>query len=324
MSAFSAKSSPTVVFVTFPNAKLLDVSGPMQVFTDAKRVGGKEYDVHLLSSEGGYQPTDTAVPLQTNAMDQWGDDSIDTLLIAGGLGARAAAEEPRMLSGVQKLAGQSSRIGSVCTGAYILAAAGLLDGRRAVTHWVFCQDLAEKHPDVSVEPDRIFIKDKVWTSAGVTTGIDMALAMVAEDSGRTVALDLARSLVTYMARPGGQSQFSTALHSQSNDVEGRFDDLHAWINQNLGQEMKVDRLAEHVGMSARNFARVYQATMGLTPAKAVEHYRVAAARDLLEQTSEPINTIASKVGFRDTDRMRRAMHRVLGVSPKESRDRFGG
>ncbi|MEM7060541.1 MAG: helix-turn-helix domain-containing protein [Pseudomonadota bacterium] len=323
MPSFSAKPRSNVVFVTFPNAKLLDVTGPIQVFTDAKRFGGEDYEISIVSAEGGDQLTDTCVPLRTESIDLWHDRPIHTLLIAGGLGASPAAQDPAIVSGVSALARRSSRIGSVCTGAYILAAAGLLDGCRAVTHWVACGDLAKKHPEVAVEPDRIYVKDTIWTSAGVTAGIDMALAMIAEDSGRKVALTLARALVAYMARPGGQAQFSAVLQSQTDDADGKFDDLHTWIANHLDEDLRVERLAQQAGMSVRNFARVYQTTTGRTPAKAVELFRITAARNQLEETDDPITTIARKTGFTDDERLRRAMQRVLGLSPTQCRERFG-
>ncbi|WP_136659143.1 GlxA family transcriptional regulator [Nitratireductor sp. XY-223] len=324
MPSFSAKSRPVVLIVVFPDAKLLDVTGPMQVFADARRVGGEEYEIVLASAKGGVQLTDAGVELDTEPLERWRDRKIHTLLISGGFGAQAAAQDPKLVENTLHLADQAARIGSVCTGAFVLAAGGLLDGRRAVTHWYSCDELANQHPDVTVEPDRMFIKDgNVWTSAGVTAGIDMALAMVAEDSGRKVAVRLARTLVVYMVRSGGQSQFSSVLLSQINDADGRFDALHTWIGDNLNRDLRVDRLAEQVGMSERNFTRVYRATTGRTPAKTIELFRIAAARDLLEVTELPVATIAQRAGFEDDERMRRAMQRVFGISPTEYRKRFG-
>ncbi|WP_299478627.1 helix-turn-helix domain-containing protein [uncultured Roseibium sp.] len=324
MPSFSAKSRPVVVIVVFPDTKLLDVTGPMQVFADARRVGGENYEIVLASAEGGAQLTDTGVELVTESMERWHDRDLHTLLIAGGFGAQEAAQDLKLVENTVLLAEQAARVGSVCTGAFVLAASGLLDGRSAVTHWFSCDDLANKHPGVTVEPDRMFIKDgNVWTSAGVTAGIDMALAMVAEDSGRKVAVRLAQTLVVYMVRSGGQSQFSSVLLSQTNDADGRFDALHAWIGDNLKGDLRVDRLAEQVGMSERNFTRVYRDATGRTPAKTIELFRVAAARDLLEVTELPIATIAQRTGFEDDERLRRAMQRVLGISPTEYRKRFG-
>lgn len=324
MPSYSAKSRPVVVFVVFPDAKLLDITGPMQVFSDAKICGGEDYEIVLASANGGIQLTDAGVELSTEPMERWRDRSVHTLLISGGWGAQAAAQDPDLMEKTTLLANQAERVGSVCTGAFVLAASGLLDGQRAVTHWYSCDDLAGQHPEVKVEPDRMFIKDgKIWTSAGVTAGIDMALAMVAEDSGRKVAVRLAQTLVMYMIRPGGQSQFSSTLLSQVNDADGRFDALHSWIADNLTKDLRVERLAEQAGMSARNFARVYRTTTGRTPARTIELFRVAAARDLLEETSLPVTSIAQRTGFEDDERLRRAMQRVLGISPTEYRKRFG-
>ena len=324
MPSIPAKSRPVVVIVIFPDAKLLDITGPMQVFSDAKICGGEDYEIVLASAQGGVQLVDTGVELHTDPMERWRGRKLHTLLIAGGWGARAAAQDPKLMEDTVLLAGQAARIGSVCTGAFVLAASGLLDGHRAVTHWYSCDDLADQHPNVKVEPDRMFIKDgNVWTSAGVTAGIDMALAMVAEDSGRKVAVRLAQTLVVYMVRSGGQSQFSSVLLSQTKDADGRFDALHSWIGDNLRSDLRVDRLAEQVGMSERNFIRVYRAATGRTPAKTIELFRIAAARDLLEVTELPVATIARRTGFEDDERLRRAMQRVLGISPTEYRKRFG-
>ena len=324
MATNPAKSPIRVVVVVFPDVKLLDVTGPMQVFADAKRSKAKDYELTIASAEGGLVQTDAHAPLDTVRMDEWGDKPIHTLLIAGGWGVDDATKNPDFINGVKRLADISERVGSVCTGAFILAEAGLLDECKAVTHWWACDDLAKRYPHLTVEPDRIYIKnDKVWTSAGVTAGIDMSLAMVAEDCGRKVALRLARNLVTFMARPGGQSQFSTILASQINDADGQFDELHSWITANLTEDLRVERLAERSGMSARNFARVYEKATGLTPAKSVELIRVAAARSQLEDTNETINVIAVRTGFKDKERLRRAMRRNLGLSPSQYRRNFG-
>ena len=284
MPSLSAKSRPTVVLITFPNVKLLDIAGPLQVFADAKNCGGEDYEIVLVSADGREQLTDTGIPLGTEKMADWIGRPIHTLLIAGGYGAYPAAENQSLVAGTLALAEGSQRIGSVCTGALILAATGLLNGRSAVTHWSSCRALADSHPDVRVEPDRIYTKDdNIWTSAGVTAGIDMALAMVAEDCGRNTAVRLARTLVAFMVRPGGQAQFSSLLDSQIKDTAGRFDGLHSWILDNLDQDLRIGQLAKIAGMSERNFARVYQATTGRTPAKAVERFRIMAARTLLEE-----------------------------------------
>jgi len=211
---------------------------------------------------------------------------------------------------------------SVCTGAFLLAATGLLSGRRAVTHWRACADLQKRYPDIAVETDPIFIRDgAVWTSAGVTAGIDLALALVQEDLGRDHALRTAQRLVMFVKRPGGQSQFSTSLWAQGAD-DGTFDALHGWIASNLGTDLRVERLAEEAGMSPRNFARAYRAKTGSTPAKAIEAMRTEAARQLLEQTKQPVTRIAESCGFGDEERMRRTFLRNLGIGPSAYRARF--
>ncbi|MEM7213392.1 MAG: helix-turn-helix domain-containing protein [Pseudomonadota bacterium] len=324
MPSNPAISQPTLVVVVFPKAKLLDVAGPMQVFADARHMGGEAYRTSLVSMRGGSVSTDTVATLETKPNTHWHGRSIDTLLIAGGAGAVPATADKAFLDSVATLAKSARRVASICTGASILAAAGLLDGRDAVTHWEYCAAFAATYPKVTVHPDRIFVRDgQIWTSAGVTAGIDMALAMVAEDSGRQVALRLARSLVAFMARPGGQSQFSEVLSRQHEDAAGRFDALHTWIASNLDRDLRIEALAEIAGMSPRNFSRVYLAETGQTPAKAVEALRVDAARRYLEDSDDPISVVARNTGFMDDERLRRAMQRILGLSPKDYRQRFG-
>ena len=210
---------------------------------------------------------------------------------------------------------------SVCTGAFLLAEAGLLDGRRAVTHWARCDEFAARYPNVRVESDPIFIREGVlWTSAGVTAGIDLALALVEEDLGRATALDVARELVVFLKRPGGQAQFSTMLSMQRTD--DRFGELHAWMAEHLAADLSVPALAERVRMSERSFVRHYRAETGRTPARAVEQIRVEAAQRLLGETAWPVKRIAARCGFGSEETLRRCFVRVLGVSPQGYRERF--
>ena len=247
---------------------------------------------------------------------------IDTLIAVGGIGSRAAVNERALIRWLAARAGQARRVCSVCTGAFLLAEAGLLDGKRAVTHWWACDELAQRYPRVTVEPDPIFLRDgKIWTSAGVTAGIDLALALVEEDLGRAMALRVARHLVVFLKRPGGQSQFSAMLESQARD-DGAFAALHDWLAQHLADDLGVEALAARAGMSPRNFARVYAKRTGTTPAKAVEALRVDAARRALEETAAPIESIARACGFGDEERLRRSFLRCLGVPPKQYRARF--
>lgn len=328
MSSFSAKSagklSHSVVFIVFPEVKLLDLSGALQVFEDANSVCAARYKTAILGLQAGPVKTDTAVSISADAISQWCEPAIDTLIVAGGPGTRAASANSDMIAEVRRLAAASTRVASICTGAYVLAAAGLLDHRRCVTHWESCADLQDRFPLLDVDPDPIYVRDEnVWTSAGVTAGIDMALAMVAADHGRQAALALARSLVAYMMRPGGQSQFSPVLDQQTSDSAGRFEVLHNWIIDNLTSDLRVETLAEQANMSPRNFARVYTVETGSSPARAVERFRVEAARRLLEDTDLPILTIADRCGFNDDERLRRAMARAFNLSPNDYRRHFG-
>ena len=248
---------------------------------------------------------------------------IHTLVIIGGDGALPAALNQYFIEQIKQLAAQSARVCSVCSGAFILAEAGLLEGRRAVTHWEDCDNLAQRYPSVRVEVNPIYIKDKdVWTSAGITAGIDMALAIIEEDLGKPAAIEMARSLVTPMIRSGGQSQFSSELDRQARDTEGRFSKLHAWITNNIQQRISVDDMAHECGMSSRNFSRRYVQTMDISPAKAVEAIRVDIARNFLATTDKNINLIAQECGFLDDERMRRAFMRHIKTSPSQYRKQF--
>ncbi|HUN53501.1 MAG TPA: helix-turn-helix domain-containing protein, partial [Candidatus Sulfotelmatobacter sp.] len=232
-----------------------------------------------------------------------------------------AAANPALVDWLRRRAAEARRIASVCTGAFLLAAAGVLDGRRAVTHWEECARLAERFPAVRVEPDPIFICDGgVWTSAGVTAGIDLALALVEEDLGRSLALAVARYMVVFLKRPGGQAQFSTALALQTAD--DRFGALHDWINDHLGDDLSLAVLADHAGMSERSFSRHYAAATGQTPARAIERLRVEAARRLLSESRTPVKRIARRCGFGSEETMRRSFLRLLAVTPQDYRSRF--
>jgi len=314
-----------VVFVVFPGVKLLDLAGPLQVFNDALSPTSEApaYTAVAASLDGGPVATDTALAVPTLRLDSFDDRAIDTLIVVGGRGVQAALAEPALLATIARLQRRARRTASVCTGAFLLAEAGLLAGRRAVTHWDSCRQFAARYPDVRVEADSIYVKDGgIWTSAGVTAGVDLALAMVAEDLGRPTALAVARRLVAYMVRPGGQSQFSGLLDRQTADRESRFDDLHAWIAENPDSDLRVEALAARVNMSPRSFARRYRAHSGETPAKAVERIRLDAARMLLEGSDLPVTEVARRCGFGDDERMRCAFRRQLRVAPSDYRRRF--
>jgi transcriptional regulator GlxA family with amidase domain len=246
---------------------------------------------------------------------------IDTLIVAGGAGVDAACRDRRLIAWIARASKRTRRTCSVCTGAFLLAEAGLLAGRRATTHWSACADLAARYPDIDVDPDAIYVQDgAVWSSAGITAGIDLALALVEGDLGRSLAMRVARRLVVFLKRPGGQSQFSALLEAQTAD-DG-FAALHEWMAANLAGDLSVERLADQAAMSPRNFARVYAAKFGTTPAKAVEAMRVEAARRALEDSDRQIDEVARRCGFGDEETMRRAFQRRLGVNPRDYRRRF--
>ncbi|MER8983665.1 GlxA family transcriptional regulator [Mesorhizobium sp. M0843] len=314
-----------IAFLVFERTKLLDVAGPLQVFNDAKQVSGEPaFRTILVSERGGPIETDAGVVLHTVSFDHCTGLSIDTLLVSGGATAFETAKSSSLRSWLIKQAKNVRRLGSICLGAFILAECGLLDGQRATTHWEHCSKLAEHFPAIDVRPDPIFVRcGAVWTSAGVSAGIDMALAMVEEDLGHTTALAIARELVLYLKRPGGQSQFSTALRQQIRDRAGRFERLHAWIRENPGADLSVPALSSFMAMSPRNFARVYSRENGQTPGRAVEALRVDAARSLLETSCQSVQQIAHAVGFADDETFRRAFVRSLGVAPSDYRIRFG-
>lgn len=318
-----------VLFVVYSNIVLLDLVGPLQVFTHARKtpLSYAAYRTHVVSRSGGRIDTNTILAVDTDPLETWlikpKDTSIHTLVIVGGDGAIEAAQDRLFVEQVKQLANRSMRICSVCSGALVIAAAGILDGRRAVTHWEDCERLEKEYPAVKVESDPIYIKDEnIWTSAGVTAGIDMALAIIEEDLGKSAAIEMARSLVTPMVRSGGQSQFSPELDRQARDTKGRFARLHRWISDNIHQQISVDDMAQECGMSSRNFSRRYTETMGTSPARAIEAIRVNAARELLMATDQNIKTVAGDCGFKDGERMRRAFLRHLKTSPAQYRKQF--
>ncbi len=315
----------SVVFVVYPDIVLLDLVGPLQVFSHARdpETGRRGYTCAVTSVSGGSVDTNTVVTIPSQPVTWHLNRAIHTLVVVGGAGANTAMLDDLLLENIRQLAGNSQRVCSVCSGALVLAAAGLLEGRRAVTHWEDCKTLEEQYPDVQVEVDPIFINDgNIWTSAGITAGIDMALAIVTADLGRRAALEMAQSMVKHMARAGGQSQFSPVLGHQIRDAGGRFETLHHWIAENMEKDLRVEALAERVNMSARNFARLYTKQTGLTPAKAVEAIRTDAAKELLETTDLTVKQVAVRTGFNDEERMRRTFLRLLNVSPSDYRQGF--
>lgn len=321
MQADSAKPR-LVALIVYDNVKLLDVTGPLQVFSDARRGDGAvAYQVGLHAARAGPVSTDTILSLP--ARDLVGAAGADTVIVAGGRGAFQARRSAELLAFLGQAGRASRRTASVCLGAFILAEAGLLTGKRATTHWTECQRLAREHPEIRVMADEIFVEDGgVWTSAGVTAGIDMALALVEDDLGRKEALRLARSLVLPIKRRGGQSQFSAGLRHQVESASGRFDALATAIREQPGARYTVPAMAALANMSERNFARVFKAETGASPAQYVEQARVEAARDALLDRSMPLKAAAAHFGFGSQENMRRAFRRRLGTTPSGMLEQF--
>jgi len=309
--------SRRVVFVVYPRITALDLVGPHEVFGAA---GG--YELVVAASEAGQVVTSRGPGIVADRSLTSVRGAVDTLVVVGGEGAFSASRDPQLVRAVSNLARRSRRVASVCSGAFVLAAAGLLDGKRATTHWAACERLAERHPQVQVEGERIFVRDgNVWTSAGVTAGMDLALALVADDMGQEVARGVARQLVMYVQRPGGQAQFSAQLRAQR-AARDPLRELQSWIGEHPAENHSVERLAARAAMSPRHFARVFRSDVGCTPAAYVEQVRVEVARRLLETTALSIDEVAATAGFGTTETLRRAFARRVGASPTEYRDRF--
>jgi transcriptional regulator GlxA family with amidase domain len=282
--------------------------------------GAAPYLLRVVAKGGASVTASAGLAIAANPLPR-ASKPVDTLIIAGGPGVEAASADSDLVEWVRQHATRARRVASVCTGAFLLAASGVLDGRRAATHWSVCKEFAARYPAVRVEPDPIFVRDgAVWTSAGVTAGIDLALALVEQDLGRTVALAVARYLVVFLKRPGGQAQFSEALSLQS--AEDEFGALHDWINKHLADEISLPALADRAGMSERSFSRHYAEATGLTPARAVERLRVEAARRLLSESRLPVKRISQRCGFGSEETMRRSFIRVLSATPQDYRARF--
>ena len=312
-----------IVLVAFDAVQSLDVMGPAEVFAQADRASAElEYAVELVAPSPAPICASNGLRLVPDRALESCRGSIDTLVVAGGAGVRPAARDERLSSWLRLAARRSRRVTSVCTGAFLLARAGLLDGRRATTHWAACDALARAYPSLRVEPDPIFVRDgNVYTSAGVTAGIDLALALVEEDLGAEVALEVARNLVLFVRRPGGQAQFSTTLAGQAARRPG-IRELQSWISEHLDSDLSVPALAGRAFMSPRNFARVFGREVGTTPGAYVESVRVERARTLLETTDRQVEEIARMCGFGTVETLRRAFGRRVRVSPSEYRERF--
>jgi len=326
----AAHTTRRIVFVAGPGTEILDLVGPLQVFARASDMYYREhpgtrpiYSIEVVS-------TSSRRPLVANCGLRFAADKtfrqvrgkIDTLLVAGGDAIEQNKVDAATVRWLRAIAKRARRVGSVCTGAMLLARAGLLDGRRATTHWNWCETLIRRAPRADVDPDPIFVRDEnVYTSAGVTAGMDLALALVEEDHGSRLALQVARNLVLYLRRPGGQSQFSAALSLQLTDRKP-LRELETWVLDNLSEELTVPLLAKRVAMSPRNFARVFTKEMKTTPAKFVERLRVEAARRRLEESQNSMETIATECGFGNVNAMRTVFQRALKIPPGQYRHHF--
>lgn len=302
-----------IVFVVVPPIQILDLTGPYEVFARSRG-----YRVVLVSSAPDSEVGSSCGLRLTGARHYRRiRGPIDTLLVVGGEGAETLCCDLAFLQWLAGMSGKVRRIGSICTGAFALGAAGVLDGRAATTHWDWCERLSQQFPDVRVDPDSLFVKDgHVYTSAGVTAGIDLALSLVQEDHGAAEARRVARDLVMYLQRTGGQSQFSSFM-AEPTAARRPIDDLQRWIPDHLTEDLSVDALADHCAMSARNFARVFAHETGVTPARFVEKMRILRARALLEDTGNNLESVAEECGFGSADSMRRAFVRSLALTPAQ-------
>ncbi len=320
------RSTRRVLIVAVPPVRTLDVFGPMEVFGDANRLGsdGPTYEIRVVSAGTDCDIlSHLGLPLRTDQTYREYRGSIDTILVAGYDGVSKVRYEQNFLKWLKESCESSRRFGSVCTGALVLAEAGLLDGRRATTHWNWCEELARDYPQVTVDPTPIFVRDgNCYTSAGVTAGIDLALAFVEEDLGRPAALKVAQMMVVFLHRPGGQSQFSATLMAQTSERRP-LGDVLAWLPDNIRRNLSIESLARRAAMSPRNFARMFHQEVGRPPARYIEDLRLEAARRQIESTAMTLKQIALSCGFTSAEILRRAFVRRLGVTPRQYRASFG-
>lgn len=321
----------TVLVLLFDGVQSLDVTGPVEVFAGAEKVTPGSYRIRTASLDGAPVRTSSGLTLVPDGSlgaysaysahsPHGGGTAPHTLLVPGGAGTRAI--DPRLTDWLREHGTEATRLVSVCTGAVLLAAAGLLDGRRATTHWAYCATLARDHPAVEVDPDPIYVRDgSVSTSAGVTSGIDLALALVEEDLGRATALTVARHLVVFLRRPGNQAQFSVQLAAQTARREP-LRDVQQWITEHPDGDLSVDALAARASLSPRHFARAFEAETGTTPGRYVDRVRLQHARRLLEESAEGVEEISRASGYGTPEAMRRAFVKALGTPPVEYRHRF--
>jgi transcriptional regulator GlxA family with amidase domain len=320
----------TVAVVVYEGIEILDAVGPVEVFDMANREliehgpGRPAYTTRFLAAAAGPVASSSGARLVADAAWEEYSETIDTLIVVGSCDRylNRALADPRLTGWLREAGRRVRRLVSVCTGAFLLAEAGLLDGRRATTHWMDVERLRSEYPQVIVDPDAIYVRDgAVATSAGVTTCMDLALALVEEDLGRKVALDVARRMVFFLKRPGGQTQFSTHLRAQMT-VNGQLGRFLAWLDENLHPGLTIDELARRAAMSPRNFARVFVRDTGMTPARYLDQLRFERAIRLLEDTNEPLAAVARESGFSSPEQLRRTFQRRMGITPLEYRARF--
>jgi transcriptional regulator GlxA family with amidase domain len=323
-----AGAARRIAIVAYPQVQSLDVTGPLEVFAGAQRLieatvrPERPYKVEILGRDGAPLRTSSGLTITPHAALEDPPREMDTLIVAGGPGELSAAQDEALIEWIARAAARARRTASVCSGAFLLARAGLLDGRRATTHWAEAERLRAAYPQIDVDPDPIYVRDgSIWTSAGVTAGMDLSLALVEEDLDREAALLIARHLVLFLRRPGNQSQFSATLVAQAPRREPLRETQRA-VLENIAAVHTVEAMAARAHMSSRHFARAFRAETGVTPARYVERVRLEAARRQLEEGEKPIALVAEACGFGTAETMRRVFLRALGVAPAEYRRRF--
>jgi transcriptional regulator GlxA family with amidase domain len=324
------RATKIIAFVLFDDALALNIAGPAEVFGSANRLSDENtplYDLIYLSTAGGLIRTSSGVSIDTQSLASVCVHELDTIVVVGGVNVFEAMRDQMLIDWIAHAAKVARRMCSVCTGAFLLAAAHVLDGRRAVTHWASVDELLAQFPRVNVQLDPIYVNDgNIWTSAGISAGIDLALTLVEGDCDRRLSLAVARDLVVFLHRPGGQAQFSRALAAQADtnrrSIKSQFESLHGWIIDHLDEDLHVENLAAHLKMTPRTFARKFAGWYGRTPAKLIEDLRLETACRHLEENHVSIKQIAQFCGFGDEERMRRAFMRRLHVSPASYREQF--
>ncbi len=315
----------TIAMLAFADCQSLDVVGPMQVFASANAEAGQPlYALQIVGLEAGPVRTNAGIQLLADtALSDLHQHLPDTLLVAGGFGVHAQADNAALLNELHQLSTQVRRVGSVCTGAFLLAAAGVSTGKRVVTHWRHCDQLRQNYPSLQVEEDAIYVRDgRLCSSAGVTAGIDLALALLEEDHGAALANAVARELVVFMKRSGGQSQFSEHLQPQPESQQGVLGRAVACIQQHCADGLTVEQLAERVEVTPRHLHRLFHAQLGVSPARYIERIRVERARRLLSASDTGLQPLALQCGFTSAEHLRRTFVRHMGISPSEYRQRF--